>query len=309
MPVNLPGTSPVCCNLELQASEAYPYAVAPFHSVRPRDGPCVPRECTLDTPTPDINCRRSWGVHLNSSSSCSSGCPSCSFPLTSMAVTVRSLSVVGWDVIRLPYFQSCSSAPDVDGRGKLQVSWEPSVCISSPINIHTELLWDSMVCTKVAKSLDQLESYAWLSSFSSLSLSKTNFLPSISKWSYIIVARFPWFLAVFRCGGQHLPHLPYSQREIFSDKDVASLLFASFFRDPFHVLVERTCATAGELGLPLSWWVQSNSLSSASSSLSVMRSRTMPSQSCEISLSALGIPRKMRLFLLDWHTKSSVFPC
>ena len=121
VPVNLPGTSPVCCNLELQASEAYPYAVAPFHSVRPRDGPCVPQECTLDTPTPDINCRRSSGVHLNSSSSCSSGCPSCSFPLTSMAVTVRGLSVVGRDVIRLPYFQSCSSAPDVNGWGKLQV--------------------------------------------------------------------------------------------------------------------------------------------------------------------------------------------
>ena len=30
-----------------------------------------------------------------STSSCSSGCPSCSFPLTSMAVTVRGSSVVG----------------------------------------------------------------------------------------------------------------------------------------------------------------------------------------------------------------------
>ena len=58
VPVNLPGTSPVCCNLELQASEVYPYAVAPFHSVRPRDGPCVPRECTLGTPTPETQDRQ-----------------------------------------------------------------------------------------------------------------------------------------------------------------------------------------------------------------------------------------------------------
>ena len=58
MPVNLPGISPVCCDLELQVSEAYLYAVAPPHSVRPRDGPCVPRECTLGTPTPETQDRQ-----------------------------------------------------------------------------------------------------------------------------------------------------------------------------------------------------------------------------------------------------------
>ena len=58
VPVNLPGTSPVCCDLELQASGVYLYAVAPPHSVRPRDGPCVPRECTLGTPTPETQDRQ-----------------------------------------------------------------------------------------------------------------------------------------------------------------------------------------------------------------------------------------------------------
>ena len=43
-------------------------------------------------------------------------------PVSSMAVTVKGSFVVGRDVIRLPYFQSCSSAPDVNGRWwKLQV--------------------------------------------------------------------------------------------------------------------------------------------------------------------------------------------
>ena len=37
-----------------------------------------------------------------SSSSCSSGCPSCSFPLTSMAVTVRGSSVVGLVLFGFP---------------------------------------------------------------------------------------------------------------------------------------------------------------------------------------------------------------
>ena len=60
-----------------------------------RDGPCVHREGNLDTPTPDINCRKSWGVHIV-------------LPLTSLAVTVRGSSVVGRDVIWLPYFQSWS---------------------------------------------------------------------------------------------------------------------------------------------------------------------------------------------------------
>ena len=43
---------------------------------------------------------------LCSSSSCSSGCSSSSFPLTSVAVTVRGSFVVSRDVIRLAYFQS-----------------------------------------------------------------------------------------------------------------------------------------------------------------------------------------------------------
>ena len=42
-------------------------------------------------------------------------------PVSSMAVTFRGSLVDGRDVIRLPYFQSCSSAPDVNGRWKLQV--------------------------------------------------------------------------------------------------------------------------------------------------------------------------------------------
>ena len=37
------------------------------------------------------------------------------FPLSSMAVTVRSSSLVGLDGIWISYFQSCSSAPDVKG--------------------------------------------------------------------------------------------------------------------------------------------------------------------------------------------------
>ena len=48
------------------------------------------------------------------SSSCSSGCPSCSFPLTLWLWPLEAR----WDVIRLPYFQSCSSAPDVNSRWK-----------------------------------------------------------------------------------------------------------------------------------------------------------------------------------------------
>ena len=43
-------------------------------------------------------------------------------PVSSMAVTVKGSFVVGRDVIRIPYFQSCSSAPDVNGQWwKLQV--------------------------------------------------------------------------------------------------------------------------------------------------------------------------------------------
>ena len=34
VPVNLPWTSPACCDLELQASEAYPYAVAHFNKTQ-----------------------------------------------------------------------------------------------------------------------------------------------------------------------------------------------------------------------------------------------------------------------------------
>ena len=37
-------------------------------------------------------------------------------PVSSMAVTVRHSSVVGPNVIWLPYFQSCLSAPDVSSR-------------------------------------------------------------------------------------------------------------------------------------------------------------------------------------------------
>ena len=42
-------------------------------------------------------------------------------PLSSMPVTVRGSLAVGRDVIRLPNFQSCSSAPEVNGRWKLRV--------------------------------------------------------------------------------------------------------------------------------------------------------------------------------------------
>ena len=65
-------------------------------------------------PVEAAGCRPGIDPPLSSSSSCSSGCPSCSFPVTSKAVTVRGSFVVGRDVIRLPYFQSCSSAPDVN---------------------------------------------------------------------------------------------------------------------------------------------------------------------------------------------------
>ena len=41
--------------------------------------------------------------------------------VSSMAVIGSGSFVVGRNVIRLPYFQSCSQAPDVNGRWRLQV--------------------------------------------------------------------------------------------------------------------------------------------------------------------------------------------
>ena len=44
--------------------------------------------------------------------------------MSSMAVTVKGSFVVGRDVVRLPYFQSCSSAPDVNGRDVEVAGWK-----------------------------------------------------------------------------------------------------------------------------------------------------------------------------------------
>ena len=90
--VNLPWTSPACCNLELQASGAYPCAVAHFSKTQ---GWSL---CPLGGHTNTWHKLQKkvelfiWVV----------------LPLTSLAVTITGSSVVGRDVIWLPYFQSCS---------------------------------------------------------------------------------------------------------------------------------------------------------------------------------------------------------
>ena len=112
------------------------------------------------------------------------------------------------------------------------------------------------------------------------------------------------------CGSALIPCLPDSRREIFSKK---MLLPFSF---PLFLLWSFPCAWRKSTVPPLGSQAFYHSVDGLDKTeyhqltpvcLEWDRAPCLNSQSCQVPLCAVGIPRKMKWFLLDRHSRPSVF--